>query len=178
MQEKATLARPYATAAFAEAREQGKLKEWSAMLAFLAAVVSDPLMRRVIGDPRLSAEQLAGLILEIAGNHLTKSGPNFVRLLIQAGRLPVLPEIFELFERKRIRAEDTARVEVITAFELDEAQRVHIGDVMSRRLGRKVDITSSIDPSLIGGVVIRSGDSVIDASLRGRLRELGNEFAT
>ena len=177
MQEKATLARPYARAAFEEAREEGTLKEWADMLAFLSTVVSVPLMRDLIGDPRLSEEQLAQLVIEICEGHLTRFGSNFVHLLVRAERLSVVPEIYEIFEKKRIQAEDIARVEVTSAYELDETQRKSIGDIMARRLGRKVDVTTGTDPSLIGGVIIRSGDSVIDASLRGRLRELGNEFA-
>src|SRR5690606_31570689 len=98
MLEKATIARPYARAAYEQASEEGKLREWSAMLGFIAAVVKDPLMQRVIPDPKLGEERLYGLVADICGDRLSETGRNFLRLLVDAGRLDVAPEIFRQFE--------------------------------------------------------------------------------
>jgi F-type H+-transporting ATPase subunit delta len=177
VQEKATIARPYARAAFEQAREEKKFKDWSGMLQLLAAVASDPLMRGVIGNPKVSEDQLYALVTDVCGKSLSASGRNFAKVLVAAGRLEVAPEVRAQFEQMRARQEGTADVHVITAYELDEAQQTRIAEIMKKRLGKQIDVSAEVDKSIIGGVIIRAGDSVIDASLRGRLRQLGNEFA-
>lgn len=177
MAERATLARPYARAAFEQARSEGRAREWSGLLAFLAALAADPLMQRVIANPKVSSDQLAGLLKDLCAERITATGGNFIRLLVDAGRLGVAGEIRDQFEQRRLQQEGRANVDVIAAFELDEAQRGRIRDLMARRLGRDVTLFATVDKALIGGAVIRSGDSVIDASVRGRLRELGNRLA-
>lgn len=177
MQEKSTVARPYARAAFEQAHATGALGPWSDMLGFLAAVVSDALMRKLITHPKMDPARLSKLVVEICGAHMAQGGENFIRLLADAGRLAVAPQIHEMFERRRTQAEGTSEVEIVSAFELDEGQRTRLGDLMAKRLKRRVRVSTRVDDAIIGGVIIRSGDSVIDASLRGRLRQLYNEFA-
>lgn len=177
MQEKSTIARPYARAAFEQAHATGALGPWSDMLGFLAAVVSDARMRKLISHPRMDTARLSQFLVEICGTRMAPGGGNFIHLLADAGRLAVTPEIHNLFEQRRARAEDMSDVEIVSAFELDEGQRARLGDLMTKRLKRKVRVSTRVDSAIIGGVIIRSGDSVIDASLRGRLRQLYNEFA-
>ena len=177
MLEKATIARPYAEAAFAQALEEGKLVDWSQMLSMLKVVISDANMRTVINNPKLSNEQLCDFIIDVCGNALSQTGKNFVRILVNSERIALAGEIFALFEQKRAAAEGISEVDVITAYPLDDAQVKSISDAISKRLSKKVDINTEEDKDLIGGVVIRAGDSVIDASLRGRLKELNNIFA-
>ena len=177
MQENTTIARPYARAVFEQSQEEGDLQKWSVMLQLLKLIVSDPAMQSVIKNPRLEREKLAELILDICGKHLTESGRNFVNLLVDAGRISVAPQIHALFEEKKDRAEGVAGVEVISAYPLDDNQQEKIKKIMAKRLGKKIDITTRIDKSLIGGAVIRAGDSVIDASLKGRLKQLSHNFA-
>lgn len=177
MAERATLARPYAKAAFEQARSEGKAKEWSSLLEFLAALAADPLMQRVIGNPKVSGDQLCGLLADLCAERLTPTGRNFLQLLVDAGRLDVAAEIRVQFERRRLQDEGRANVDVIAAFELDEAQKGRVREFMARRLGRTITLFTTVDKGLIGGAIIRSGDSVIDASVRGRLRELGNQLA-
>ena len=177
MQEQATIARPYARAAFEYAGEEGKLREWSGMLGLLATVVKDPLMQRVIHDPKLGDEGLCALIADICGDRLSAAGRNFLRVLVDAGRVGLAPEIFSQFEVKRAHAEGISEVNLTSAYELDPAQQKHVAEVMKKRLGRDVQLRTSVDQSIIGGIIIRAGDSVIDASLRGRLRQLATEFS-
>lgn len=178
MQEKATIARPYARAAFEQAQAVNALKQWSEMLGFLAAVIADATMRKLIHHPKLDPARLAQLLVEICGPHMAKDGANFIRLLADAGRLAAAPEIYKQFELKRAQAENVAEVEIMTAFELDEGQCQRLTELIARRLKRQVHVATQVDGSIIGGVVIRSGDSVVDASVRGRLRQLGNDFAS
>ena len=177
MLEKATIARPYANAAFDQAVEEGKLSEWSAMLNLLNVIVSDDNMHGVINNPKLSSEQLYQFIADICGDKLSKTGKNFVRILIDAERIGLANSIFNIFEQKRAAAEGISDVDVISAYPLDDAQINSVSDAISKRLGKKVDINTADDKDLIGGVIIRVGDSVIDASLRGRLKELNGVFA-
>jgi F-type H+-transporting ATPase subunit delta len=177
MLEKATIARPYAEAAFAQALEEGKLSDWSDMLNLLSMVVSDEHMHAVISSPKLTAEQLAQFIVDICGDKLSQTGKNFVSVLVDAERISIVAEIFKLFELKRAAAEGISEVDVISAYPLDDSQVSTISDAISKRLGKKISVKTEEDNSLIGGVIIRVGDSVIDASLRGRLKELNNIFA-
>ena len=177
MLEKATIARPYANAAFDQAIEEGKLSDWSAMLNLLGVIVSDSNMNQVINNPKLSNEQLYQFIADIGGDKFSQAGKNFIRILIDAERIGLAAEIFTIFENKRAAAEGISEVDVISAYPLDDAQVNVISDSISKRLGKKVDINTDEDKDLIGGVIIRAGDSVIDASIRGRLKELNSLFA-
>ena len=177
MIENATIARPYAQAAFEQAQEEGQLKQWSEMMETLSHIVSDSQMRSLIRNPKLSKERLTQLVLDICGDTFSKTGTNFVRILIDAGRLSIASKIFELFEDKRSDAEGVTEIHVITAYPLSDEQKMKITEVMAKRLGKKVEVVSEVDESLIGGAVIRSGDSVIDASIKGRLQDLTNVFA-
>ena len=177
MQENTTIARPYAEAAFAQASEEGDLGRWSEMLRLLSTIVSDPRMRGVIGNPVMDEERLYQLFVDVSGERLTPTGRNFLRILVRAKRIALAPDIYRMFEHSRAQAEGVARVEVIAAYDLDDQQRQRITEAMKRRLGKKVEISSTTDQSLIGGAIIRSGDSVIDASIRGLLEKLRIEFA-
>ena len=177
MQLDLTAARPYAQAVFELAREDGEFGTWSGMLNLLKTVVADASMGSLLANPTLKAAFLADFILDICGDHLTDEGRRFVRVLAAAGRLPLAPQIAMVYEQLRIEAEGIVEVELISAYPLEESDRQHIADAMTRRLGKKITITANIDKNLIGGVVIRAGDSVIDASVSGRLRQLGNLLA-
>ena len=107
---------------------------------------------------------------------LSETQSNFARLLIEAGRLTLALDISALYERERAKSEGRANVSIVSAFELDDAQRDALTQSMAKRLGREIDLEVAVDDALIGGVIIRSGDVVIDASLRGRLRQLEAEF--
>ena len=176
MQEKTTIARPYAQAVFETASEEGKLSEWSEMLGLLDAVVSDAQMQAVLSNPKMDAAALSDLILGVCGESLDEKGSNLVKVLADARRLAIVPEINKLFEQFRAEAEGVIEVSVTSAYELAAEQQAIISEAMAKRLGRKVEITSDIDDSLIGGVIIRAGDSVIDASVKGRLKALATQM--
>ena len=172
MAELSTIARPYALAAFKQAKQEGKLVEWSDMISLLAKIVSDRQMKGILASPKVKREQLADLIIDVGGDKLSDTGENFVRVLAENGRLPYLPEIAKTYEQERAESEGRSQVEVRSAFELDDAQKARISSSMSKRLGTEVTLSVQVDKSLIGGVVIRAGDLVIDASLRGRMNRL------
>ncbi|VFM95997.1 MAG: F-type H+-transporting ATPase subunit delta [Candidatus Kentron sp. G] len=177
MAEKNTLARPYAIAAFKQAQEERKLNRWLGMLRFLVAVAADPDMAKIIKDPRVSKSYLTELLLDITKKNLSKTGENFVRVLVEAGRMEVISEILQLFEKELDKFKKRSRVQVTSAYPLTPAYRQDIEAAMKKRLGREVEISVAVDKSLIGGVVIHAGDVVIDISLRGRLTQLGLDLS-
>jgi F-type H+-transporting ATPase subunit delta len=173
MAELTTVARPYAKAAFEFARDKGKLADWSAQLALAAGLAGDAEFSRYLSRPTLTAEQQAQAFLKAAGDKLDGDARNFVTELVQNKRLEALPQISELYEAYRAELEQSAEVNVTSAYALDDAQRQALASKLSQKLGRKITIdTVTVDKSLIGGVVIRSGDLVIDASVRGKLGKL------
>lgn len=176
MSETVTIARPYAEAVFQRALESDTLDAWSGMLAFLAAVVTDSTLASVIANPLYERQHLAELVIDIAGKKLPQEGANFVRMLAENQRLQLLPEIRALYEELKAESQRTIQVKVRSAYELTAAQKKTIAAALQARLGRSVTIESELDPDLIGGVHIRAGDLVIDASAKGRLQQLANEL--
>lgn len=176
MQDNITIARPYARAVFELAQEEGNLEQWTMMLKTLAVVVQDDDMRRVISSPRVSHDQVLNLAGDVLGNTLFDNGRNFIKVLIHSNRLRLVPYISDLFDKRRADAEGRIDINVTSAYEINQDQSAMISAAMGRRLGKKVSVFATVDQSLIGGVIIRAGDSVIDASLRGRLTELHNSL--
>ena len=176
MADKTTIARPYAKAAFAEARGDSMLGAWSAALHTGAAVVQDPRVQSLLGDPHVTTAQLSQLVLDIAGAGLGEHGRNFVLALADAHRLDCLPEIASLFDAYKDEAEGVADVTVTSAAPLDERQQQTLTAALARRLKRDVRLHCTTDPQLLGGAVVRSGDLVIDGSVRGRLERIAHEL--
>ena len=177
MQENITIARPYARAAFEEASADGEFARWSDMLGLLGRIVADPLMHTLIKNPKISHEQLNNILLDLCGRNLNDKRKNFIGILVAARRLSVARQISMIYEELKAEAEGIAGVEVISAYPLEDKQGEQIKQAMARRLDKKIEITSHVDQSLIGGAIIRAGDSVIDASLRGRLQQLSRIIA-
>ena len=176
MRDNATIARPYAQAVFEHAQEEGNMEQWSSLLKALSLIVQDSQMRLILSSPKISPQQLMELVTGIVGDQLSNTGMNFIKVLISANRLIYVSNIFELFEKRRAEAEGKMEIDVITAFELEPDQASKISEAMGKKLGKKINISSAIDKSLIGGMIVKAGDSVIDASLRGRLTELQNSL--
>ncbi|MDR2195085.1 MAG: F0F1 ATP synthase subunit delta [Gallionellaceae bacterium] len=177
MAEAITIARPYAQAAFDEASRAGKLKDWSDMLQSLAEAAANAEVREVITSPRVPRKQVEGLMLALGGKQLDVTQQNFIRVLAENQRLTILTEIAALFEMLRADAEKNVDVTVTSAFDLNDTQKQKIAAAMKARTGREVRLHCEIDKSLLGGVVIRAGDQVIDGSARTRLSELAHALA-
>lgn len=177
MSEALTTARPYAQAAFEEAQKLGDLKGWSEMLVSLAEVIGNPEVRAVVTSPRVAKAQVEGLMEALAGGKANAQQRNFVRVLVDNQRLLILPEIAGIYEVLRAEAEKTVNVVVDSAFELSAAQQDKIVSSLKQRMGREVKLVCNVNKELLGGVVIRAGDKVIDGSARTRLSEMANALA-
>lgn len=172
MAEYTTSARPYARAVYALATETSSVDSWSEALALLAAVVADAGMQELLDQPQLGKEQKAELMLKVLSDKLSQQQQNLVRLLAENGRLRALPEVAHQFEIYRAEAEGKVEAEVISAFALTEKQEKAITKMLKSKLGRDVSITTSTDESLIGGVIIKAGDTIIDGSMKSQLESL------
>jgi F-type H+-transporting ATPase subunit delta len=178
-----TVARPYAHAAFEVARENGTLDELSASLAAARSLLSDGQVVTFLGQPSLNDGQrlefLQGLFAEAAGKGSvfaggSQHGTNLLKLLLENGRVAVLPEISEQFEALKAKVENSIDAVITSAAPLSDALQKAIASSLSKKLGREVRISTEVDENLIGGAVIRAGDVVIDGSLRARLEGLAN----
>ena len=171
--ELATVARPYARAAFATALDEADgLVSWSKMLALLGAAVVEPAVERMLDNPAnsglVAAEWLTGLI----GDELTASGANFIKVLADYDRLSLIATIAEQYEVLKANHEKTVEVAIVSAYELSGTEQETLKDALNRRLQRTVELETETDSSLLGGVVIRTEDTVIDDSVRGKLQKL------
>jgi len=176
--ERATIARPYAKAAFEYARDANALAQWSAGLIKAAEIVADPRVAAATKSPRWTAAELVGLITDVAGAKLDAKLANFVRVLADNRRLALLPEIAARYETLRAAAENTVDVDVVSATALDAAQQEKLNASLSTRLKRRVRMRISVDPTLLGGLTVRAGDLVIDGSLKGRLQRLATDLTS
>ncbi len=177
MSEALTTARPYAQAAFEEAQKLSDLKGWSEMLQSLAEAVIYPEIRNVISSPRIAKAQQGGLLSDVLGGKLKPQQSNFIRILADNQRLLIAPEIAAIFEVLKSEAEKSVDVVVDSAFELSATQQEKIVSALKKRMGREIKLTCKINKELLGGVVIRAGDKVIDGSARTRLGEMASALA-
>lgn len=169
MSQAMTIARPYARAAFAIARDDGQFAPWSDALAFSARVAADPQTAALLGHPALSHDDAVALL---APEGVDAKFADFLALLATNGRLAQLPEIAGQYEELRAEAEHIVLATVTSAAELPDAEVEQIRAALQRRFGREVQVETAVDASLIGGAVIAAGDVVIDGSLKGKLARL------
>lgn len=172
MAELNTVARPYTKAAFEHAVAKGSLDQWAKMLTIAGAVVSDPKVAQMLGSPKLTTEHKVSAMITLLDSDLDASGQNFVGLLAENGRLALLPEIAAQFKKLKAAQEASIEVELTTAFELADKQQQKLAQALGSKLGRDVSISSTVDQSILGGVVIRTDNLVIDGSIRARLARL------
>ena len=168
-----TLARPYARAAFEVAHASGSLDAWSQSLAFAGAVAANPQVAAFGNDPRVMPAQLVALHLP-EGVNADAPFAQFLGEMAEQSRMGLLPEVAELFEAMKRDSESQLLVKVTSAMTLDAAQAEQLKTSLKRRFKREIELETSVDASLLAGVVIDTGDEVIDGSARGRLERLAS----
>ena len=169
MAELITVARPYAAAAFDLAREQNALPVWSEVLRFATTIVADPRVAAALDNPRLSTQDKESLLLSIAGDRVTGDARSFLRVLIEADRITLLPQIREMFDSLKDQAENVAKAKIESAFPLSDEQNAELTAALEKRFGKKIEATVTVNPELIGGARISVGDAVIDGSVQAKL---------
>ena len=177
MAELATLARPYANAVFDLARERGQLDRWARQLAILAELSQVPRVWALVESPALPDEAKAHQLAELAGADLDEAGRGLVHALAVNKRLPLLPEIRRQFDALKAEADKTLAVEITAATPLTAVDLERFEKALTQRFEQRVEMTSNVDPALLGGAVIRAGDTVFDGSVRGKLDKLAESLA-
>ncbi|RIZ67565.1 MAG: F0F1 ATP synthase subunit delta [Methylococcales bacterium] len=172
MSELATLARPYAAAVFKRAKETHATTEWSKSLAFMSAVLKNEDISVVVDNPKVNKQRLSTLMLDICQEHINEESGNFLKLLVHNHRLVLLPHIATLFEAYKAEDEGYVDVQVFTAYTLSKEAKQRFTATLEKTLGKKIIMSVAVDKSLIGGVLVRAGDRVIDGSIKGRLQQM------
>jgi F-type H+-transporting ATPase subunit delta len=179
-----TIARPYARALFDLANANGELARWSDALHAAAALVNDPSAKRVFSLPDLSEQKRVALALGVfealptGKPWLSPQGTNLLTLLVENDRLAALPEIAVQFDALKYEAENKVKAKLVSAVAVDRAIADKVVTALEKKLGRKVELELEVDPTLIGGAVIRAEDLVIDGSLRTQLQRLGESLVS
>lgn len=172
MAELTTLARPYARAAFEVARADGDLQQWAQSLSACAGLVGDEKVEALLASPALTDEQKSSAIVNLLGELSTPKFKNFLAILAENKRIPLMPFISEIYSQMKAQFEKAVEVTVDSAFPIADSMMLTLTDSLSATLQREVKLSSEIDQDLLGGVVIRAGDTVIDASVKGRLAKM------
>jgi F-type H+-transporting ATPase subunit delta len=173
MAEPITIARPYAQAAFSLARDANALPVWSEALRLAVAVVADAKVAATLDNPGLTAAGKESLLLSICGDGLSAEQRNFLRVLVEADRIALLPQIRAQFLQLKDEAEGVAKARIDSAFALSDAQIAEITGALEKRFGGR---TVNVDPTLIGGVRITVGDTVVDGTVQAQLQAMARDL--
>jgi F-type H+-transporting ATPase subunit delta len=170
MAELATLARPYAEALFKSGQSHGS--DASAWLGQLAAIAGNPQLLQFADNPKVTSAQVFDLISGVVKGDLPEAGKNFLRTVIDNGRLGVLPEIAHQYRALRNAVGGSADAVVYSAFPIDADALAELGVTLERRFGRKLNLAVELEPALIGGIRVVVGDEVLDTSVSARLQQM------
>ena len=177
MAELATIARPYAEALFRVAKS-GNLAAWSDLVSEMAAVAALPDVKSFASNPKLSDKQVSETFLSLLKSNVSPEAKNFVGMLVENGRLTLLPEIGTQFHALKNASEGAADAEITSAFALTDAQAKDLVATLEKKFGRKLNPTVKVDNSLIGGVRVAVGDEVLDTSVRAKLQKMYTSLAS
>jgi F-type H+-transporting ATPase subunit delta len=169
--------RRYAQAVFDLAKEAGTLDQWRADLATLNALFGSEQTVAALEDPKLTDATRSRIIGDVfAQQKISPLAMNFLRLLAQRRRLSLLPRIVEVFEEMYNKEKGIVIAEVTTAVPMDEAHTKRVADQLAAITGKTVQLRTRTDPRILGGLITRIGDELIDASVATRLAELAERL--
>ncbi len=170
MAEIATIARPYAEALFkASAADLNGAQAW---LDELAAIAGQPQLLQFADSPKTTSTQVFDLIIGIARTPLSEQGKNFLRTVIDNGRLAALPEVAAQFRALKNAQSGSSDAIVHSAFPIDGAALAEVAATLERRFARKLNVSVQLQPELIGGIRVVVGDEVLDTSVKARLEQM------
>ena len=172
MAEIATIARPYAEAAFRSAREQSALAAVGESLQLVAAIARDEQMHSVLLNPKVSAAQKKELFNAASGDRLHDSVKRLVAMLVDAHRTVLIGAVAEQFDALKHEQEGVLTARITSAQALTEQQRAEIVAALEKRYGKKIEAELDVDPTLLGGARVQVGDQVIHASVRDALAQM------
>ncbi len=174
-----TIARPYAKAAFSAAKSANQLPVWSQALKQLSVIVCDQQMQSILKNPHYTKNQLCDLLSSLlhktSGNGSSngfESIENFIKILAEKKRLTLFPDISQLFEEDLAKESGYLSLIVTSAFDMDDSQKRHTQEKLSKQLHSELKINFQVDKNLVGGLLVRSGNWVMDGSVKGKLERL------
>ena len=170
MAELATIARPYAEALFKSSK--GDLEGAAQWLDALAVVAGNPQLLQFAGNPKVGDQQVFDVVADVVRVQLPPAGQNFLRTVIENGRLAALPEIAHQFRVMKNAQSGSSDAVVYSAFPIATDQLGRVAQVLEKRFGRKLNLSVQEDPSLIGGIRVVVGDEVLDTSVKARLEQM------
>ena len=176
MAELSTLARPYAEASFKRAKETDSVKDWSDALHFMSALAESRELSEIVGNPRVNKISVTELLLDICQDQIHSEAKNLLKLLIENRKLNLLPTISALYEEHKAEDEGYVNVSLYTAFPLTKAEQSKYSAMLEKQLKKKVIAVVSVDKSLLGGILAKAGDKVIDGSIRGQIHQLAKRL--
>lgn len=176
MAELSTLARPYAEAAFKRAKETGSVKEWSDGLLFLSEVAHNHDLSVIVDNPRVGKEKITELLLDICQDQIQGEAKNLLKLLIENRKLKLLTKISQMFEEHKAEDEGYINVNLCSAYPLTKAEQSKYSAMLEKQLNKKVHAVVSVDKSLLGGILAKAGDKVIDGTIRGQIHQLAKRL--
>ena len=175
MSELTTIARPYAKAAFELAVEKGNVGAWNEMLFFAGQVASDEQVESLLSSIPTATEQ-ADVFIKVCAEQLNEQGQNLIKLMAENERLAAIPAVAEIFAEFKAEFDKEIDVEVISATPLAAEQQATLVAALEKRFARKVKLNCSEDTTVVGGLIIKAGDTVIDGSVRGKLARLATSL--
>ena len=176
MSELATLARPYAEAIFESAKENKSTEKWSLVLQTLDHAMDNKMLSAAVDNPRVDPDALSDLLIRVCKDNGGKEAESLIKLLLRNNRFNLIEQIRELFEKMKADDEGYVEVDVKTAFPLTAKNESQLTTMLVKMLKRDVRLSTEEDESLIGGVLIKAGDLVIDGSLRGQVQKLAKRL--
>jgi F-type H+-transporting ATPase subunit delta len=171
MAELATIARPYAEALFRVA-QSGNLAAWSDLVTEMAQIAANPDFQALASNPKVSEQQVSDTLLALLKSPVGAEAKNFIAMLVENGRLALLPEIAVQFHALKNAQEGAADARITSAFALSDAQVADLMAALEKKFGRKLNPSVTVDESLIGGVRVVVGDEVLDTSVRAKLQQM------
>lgn len=171
MAELATIARPYAEALFRVA-QAADLGAWSNLVSEMAQVAANPDVQDLARNPKVSDDDIGAVFVSALKSPVGAEAKNFIDMLVQNGRITLLPEIAEQFHALKNAQEGAADAEIVSAFELSSAQLSDLVVTLEKKFGRKLNPSVVVDAALIGGVRVVVGDEVLDTSVRAKLQQM------
>jgi F-type H+-transporting ATPase subunit delta len=170
MAELATIARPYAEALFKASKAD--LQNTSNWLDEVAAVAGNSQAQSFADNPKATVQQVFDLVTSVAKSNLPETGKNFLRTVIENGRLAALPEIATQFRALKNAAGGVSDAVVYSAFAIEGAVLADISALLEKKFGRKLHVKVELEPGLIGGIRVVVGDEVFDTSVKARLDQM------
>lgn len=175
-----SVARPYANALFELALNQDALTEWQQILQQLSLISEDPQIQQLLKNPRMQPQLWQQLLLDLLPKamlekkpHLSEQVSNFINLIIHHRRLDAISAIYQQFQQRLAVKEQMINLEVSTPFELGDKERGMLLTALQKQFNAtEIAVKYHIDDSLMGGVVIRNGNWVLDGSVKGKLQRL------